>query len=438
MTRDELWEALDRAADDLDDVDLTEAAWRQGSSMRRRRQTLTTSGLVTGGIAAAVIAFALLGGGQATGPDTAPAVTQTDDGALTSTDGPVGATCGSPRPPLPVLANKGEGVVDAQKQWIDQLPDGPPPLTPWWHDGVLHVNGEQLPWPSTPTKLVVAGGTVLVGVDQPDQEGGVALSQWALVRDGKLEPLPEDAYAPDLGVDGSLAYWWRHQGPVMNAVVIWDVLAQEELTSWRVPEAEADGVEVLGIDANGVAYLRDWPSGQRVTEWDVREGTRRQSELTWDSSRSYMDQCPPLGDLPVWTLEWGYVSPDGTRQVFTGPAPGDASEECCMTLLRVRPADDIGSVDPEDISGFALPEGIPHASLWDPYNDRGTWGVWWESDETVLLDAVVDRHSYLVRCPTDGGTCERVFDLGPSTTSLNRYQIGWEQGWAFARSPLTE
>ena len=75
--------------------------------------------------------------------------------------------------------------------------------------------------------------------------------------------------------------------------------------------------------------------------------------------------------------------------------------------------------------------------LWNAWSDRGTWGVWWESAETVLLDAIVDGHSYLVRCSTTGGACELVFDLGPNKSRKVFYQPEWEQDWGFARYPLT-
>ena len=77
-------------------------------------------------------------------------------------------------------------------------------------------------------------------------------------------------------------------------------------------------------------------------------------------------------------------------------------------------------------------------ALWDSYTDRGTWGAWWETDETVLLDAEVGDHSYLVRCPADGDTCELVFDLGSNSTRETLYMPDWEREWGFARLPLTE
>ena len=84
------------------------------------------------------------------------------------------------------------------------------------------------------------------------------------------------------------------------------------------------------------------------------------------------------------------------------------------------------SVQPGDLVTLQLPQGIPSMRLWDARTDRGTWMVWWETNQTVLLDASVANHSYLVRCSTRNGACERVFDLGrnsneePSTPPTGR------------------
>lgn len=108
----------------------------------------------------------------------------------------------------------------------------------------------------------------------------------------------------------------------------------------------------------------------------------------------------------------------------------------------MRPVGDIESVEPRTITTFELPEGIPMGTLWRAYSDRGIWGVWWESDQSVLLDAVIDGQSYLVRCSTTDGECERVFDLGPYTYPPSDqgvlYDPGWQSAWAFARSPITD
>ena len=93
--------------------------------------------------------------------------------------------------------------------------------------------------------------------------------------------------------------------------------------------------------------------------------------------------------------------PDGAREVFTGPVPGDPTADCCgPTRLRIRAAGSAESATADDVVALDVPDGIPAMALRDPYSDRGTWGVWWETDETLLLDAEVGGESPpLVRCP---------------------------------------
>ena len=76
--------------------------------------------------------------------------------------------------------------------------------------------------------------------------------------------------------------------------------------------------------------------------------------------------------------------------------------------------------------------------LWDAYSDRGMWWVWWETNDTVLLDASRAGHSYLVRCTTTDGTCELVFDLGPNSSKGILYMPDWESDWVFARFPVSQ
>ena len=141
-----------------------------------------------------------------------------------------------------------------------------------------------------------------------------------------------------------------------------------------------------------------------VTRWDVRADTVAPTDLTYDPLKTLNQFDAFVG------LDDAYVSPDRTREVFTEPAPGDHPADCCATRLRVRPV--AQSVQPGDIVTLQVPQGIPSMRLWDAGTDRGTWMVWWETNQTVLLDASVDNHSYLVRCSTRNGACQRVLDLG--------------------------
>lgn len=76
------------------------------------------------------------------------------------------------------------------QQWIDALPAGAPPATPYWHDGTLYVNGVQIPAPYAAVDIQVAGDTVLVGAYEAAPKEGTTPTSWALVRGNRLEPLP--------------------------------------------------------------------------------------------------------------------------------------------------------------------------------------------------------------------------------------------------------
>lgn len=384
--------------------------------------------------AAAIIGFLA---GCSSAPGSEPqAAEQTRETALPApTVLEEGSCVSNPEEPLAV-APSSDAIAAAQREWIDGLPAGPPPSTPWWHDGVLHIGDVEVETPMKVTAelIEVAGGTVLIGDPTWDDRSDHA--EWAVVRGDRLQRLPTGDSDPALSVDGRIAFWSTDPQSITGQVVTWDVETDRELAT-----RDLQG-ELVGIDADGIAYVRGEHGPSSVTEWNVRADTVEPSDLTWDPSRLSNEQCSLLAGLERWHLDGGYVSPDGTREVFTGPAPGDASSVCCPTRLRVRPVGPIDSVDPSDVTTLGLPEGVPHLTLWHRYADRGTWGVWWETDETVLLDAVVDGRSYLVRCTTTGGACERVFELGPGRNqSRGRgalYNPAWGSEWSFAHAPVTE
>lgn len=91
MTHDEMWQALDRGADGVDEVDFATTAWSDGRGLRRRRQALTGSGLVAGGAAAVALAFTVLGGGEL-GASEPMVATSTPTVAMVVTDDPSATT----------------------------------------------------------------------------------------------------------------------------------------------------------------------------------------------------------------------------------------------------------------------------------------------------------------------------------------------------------
>ena len=217
--------------------------------------------------------------------------------------------------PVPANATT-SGALEAaftseQQQWIDALPAGAPPTTPYWHDGTLYVNGAQIPATYAAVDIDVAGGTVLVGgYDREPQVS--APSQWSLVRGDRLQPVPVPAGTGDVGlsVDGRIAYWVVTRQPGTEQFVTWDTETNTALPSRTV---SGPRVGLLGVDASGSGYWQtdQTDEGAAVTRWDVRADTVHPTDLAWDPGQ-------PLelfdGFVPWLHPSDAYRSPDGTRR----------------------------------------------------------------------------------------------------------------------------
>jgi hypothetical protein len=325
--------------------------------------------------------------------------------------------------------------VDPQ-EWIRELPVGAAPTVPYWHDGILHVPGAEIATTFSVRAIEVAGKTIMVGGDpSPDQ----VPTTWWLVRGDRLEPLPaSDEYYPQLSADGRIAFWQTGSAADATTFIMWDTESNRELATHTVPGrfTMSNRIQMIGVDDAGIAYWVDDRSDTPIMRWDVRAGIVEATDLPFDGSKAFSEQVAPIPDVFVG-LEDAYVSPDGTRTVFMDQAPGDSPDDCCQNQLRVRPVGPLASVEDGDVTSLQLPGGVPSMRLWDATTDRGTWGVWWETSETVLLDAIVEGESHLVRCWATAGSCELVFDLGANSSSGILYMPDWEHEWAFARYPLT-
>ncbi|GAA4406558.1 hypothetical protein GCM10023168_21610 [Fodinibacter luteus] len=425
----QLSQTLRHLAEQVDPPEVTLDGIRSLAHANRRRTVAATA-------AAGIFALALAGIPLLTASrdTTAPPVAPEPTGELFRADLRDPSRCvdkgiDGERPQEPGFP-AGPGL----QAWMDDLPVGEPPLSPYWHDGVLHVRGVQVPAPYASVTLEAAGETVLVAGETRFEEGG-ASPQWMLVRGDQLTPLPvPEGYSPQLSVDGRVAFWEAHPTAEITQFVTWDTETNAPLASRTVPgnmwlEGSVCRINLLGIDAAGNGHVLDQASESPVARWDVRADTVAPTELTYDPTKT-------LNQFDAFKgLEDAFVSPDGTREVFTEAAPGDSPAGCCATQLRVRPAQ---SGQPGDIVTLQLPQGIPSMRLWDAATDRGTWMVWWETNQTVLLDAPVANHSYLVRCSTSNGACERVFDLGRNSNEGAQYVPHWDADWAFARAPAAE
>ncbi|GAA4398895.1 hypothetical protein GCM10023168_05430 [Fodinibacter luteus] len=321
------------------------------------------------------------------------------------------------------------------QQWIDALPAGAPPATPYWHDGTLYVNSEQIPAPYAAVNLRAAGDTVLVaGYDSEAKDAGP--SQWGLVRGGRLEllPVPSGIFEADLSVDGRIAYWVTHV-PGTTRFFTWDTETNTALASRTVNGRQ---VELWGIDAAGNGYWA--PEADPVpynTRWDIRANTDTATDLTfgpWDPPESFEEFIPWMHN------EDPYRSPDGTKVVVTGSVPSDSPSDCCLDQLRVRPVGPDASLEPQDVTTLSLSQVLPSYNSIHLDDSNGYW-VWWESNDSVLVSVDGDSRTYLVRCPADGGDCQRVVDLAPRTDTPHQadgsYYPHWD-GWAFARAPVSQ
>ena len=282
------------------------------------------------------------------------------------------------------------------QDWIDGLPVGAPPLVPYAQDGALFVDGVEIETPFPVQTIEVAGDTLMIG-NQPSTFR--VPSEWALVRDGRVQSLPAPgSWYPRLSTDGRIAFWQINPTHDTTQFVMWDTVTNRELST-RTVAGRFDGahrLHVIGVDSAGIAHWVDEPSDIPVMRWDVRADIVEATDIPYDPAKTLGDQAAPLSD--VWGgLEDAYLSPDGTRTVFTGARPGE-SAGCCKAHLQVRPARPPATAGSGEATVLRLPDGIPGMRLWEASSDRGTWGVWWESNETILLDAVVDQHSHLVRC----------------------------------------
>ena len=149
-------------------------------------------------VAAIAVGVTVVGGGRNTSTPS-PTITPLDT---------QDTACASSPKEKPMTAPRSDAILAAQQEWIDQLPVGAPPLTPWWHDGVLHVRDAEIetPFQVNLEMIEVAGGTVLVG--DPVWDDRSRDVEWAVVSGDRLEPLPTGDVDPHLSVDGRIVYWF--------------------------------------------------------------------------------------------------------------------------------------------------------------------------------------------------------------------------------------
>ncbi|GAA6526284.1 hypothetical protein [Intrasporangium sp. DVR] len=406
----QLRQAAHRVADSVVPPEVDVATVR--ARVRRIRHR-TVSVALTAAVAAAIVVGAALGAGRDTSAPVLPA--QQPRQSATA------------RTPLQI--------------WVEGLPDGPGPLLAFARDGVLHVRGVEVSTPRPVVAIRARRDVVAVKLEA----AAASPARWALVRGDRLEALPTPADADlELSPDGRFASWeaTSMRGRDSTRFVVWDTTTNEQVAARDVPGrygvTPGDGPYLLGVGSDGIAYWLREVADPQVTRWDVRADTVRPTDVTYDSALPLYPQLAALGE--VWLgLDENVLSPDGTRRAFTATTPQDPPG-CCARRLRVGPLRPVESMELSDITTLQLPEGIPHKPLFSSSIDYGTPFVWWETDDSLLLEAVVEGRSHLVRCATTDGACERVVDLGRSPWRFGGEAPdrpnSWRDDWIFPGSEL--
>ena len=246
---------------------------------------------------------------------------------------------------------------------------------------------------------------------------------WALVDGDRLEPVPIPDVYPRLSLDGRIVYWWTYPTADSTRVVTWDTETNQELASRDLPGNDpVDRSSYLaGIDADGIAYWVDEDSEIPVTRWDVRADTIEPMPDLRPSDLRY------LHEVPGKFFQNQFVSPDGTKEMFTGDAPGDTIMPPAPEIW-VRP---VGSEDPSDVVRLRVPESRYNQPLYDFKTHKGTLGVWWETNETVLVTVLQRVRAAQTSCAARSRTVPARW-----CSSLNRTTRGCVD-WSFAHFPTT-
>ena len=286
---------------------------------------------------------------------------------------------------------------------------------PYWHDGILYVNGVQIPAPYNAVDIEVVGDAVLVGGYESEAKDGAAPTAWALVRGDRLEPLPvpAGAHPPGLSVDGRIAYWVEHQG----TRALWSSSPGTPRRTPRCPHASLqrgadgwDGLELLGVDAAGSGYWKASLSDPYLTRWDVRADTIHPTDLAYDTM-----QAPEEVDGFFPWMHWRTSTAPRTAPRRSSPTPSRGTRRLTAASTSCgcdRSGRTIRSI-PRTSSRCRSPKPTPATRF--PWAKVDGYWMWWESNESVLLTLDGDVHTYLVRCSTTGGSCQRVVDLGTDT-----------------------
>ena len=437
MTLDErLTNAAHGLADGLTppEVDLDVVRRRARANQRR-----TVALVATGAVVAAVVAATAIGLGRESTAPLPPVGPRPSESVEPGFQG--AGAC-----ELPPYVEQPEATATTSADlgaWIDSLPAGAPPVLPYWHDGVLHVDGAEIEAPYADVEHRDGGrhghgGRLRRQRTQQASVGVVAAPRRCARADARAARQlagAEQRRQDRLLVDAS-------RRAASTRYFTWDTETRSALATRTVRgnEESSDGmcrVGVLGVDEDGIAYLIDQANDPPITAWDVRADTLEPTDLTYDPALAPSDQYAFSWNRNLG-FEAAYVSPDGTREVFTGSVAGDPTADCCATRIRVRPAGSAATVERHDVVPLQLPDGIPAMACGTPTptaapgacGGRPTRRCCWTRRSATTAISCAAR-------PTAGPASWSSTSV-PTRSKEILYMPDWEREWGFARLPLTE
>lgn len=292
MSKDEIRAALEAGARDLDEVDFAASAWDRGMGMRRRRRAAAGAGLTTG-VAALVLAVAVWGGGVGGAPQTAPAITPTQDALITESEDGVAAT---------------EDEVEViETATVTQTPE---PTTP----------DEEVAAPAVSPPEETAEPTVEVPVDPPAETSAEVTSD-APTTTSPSAPSTQDPPAPSTtepAQPGPLVLAPGSVGGIALPAPADEVLPMFE-ARWGAPREVSDDHHYCTLDPQTAYRFGDtsiWvfvvhlPGGSVVDSWSLGAPDEQVSMPfgvtfadTWEQVKAKMPGGVEETEVPTWTLD---------------------------------------------------------------------------------------------------------------------------------------
>ena len=165
------------------------------------------------------------------------------------------------------------------------------------------------------------------------------------------------------------------------------------LGSLAFPGASTETLGLLGVDDSGRVYAETYAPRSGFT-WKPGSSREPLTGIAAELAASGLGGMGPSGA----------VAPPGCDGATGGVSPSGAQALCDLGRgLGVG----VTSVSNGTGTPLGVPAGVP---------PRVVLAVGFESNDAVLVTAKADRGRWLLRCPIDGSTCQRVSAVPPGTT----------------------